>query len=88
MIRTLINRRTRAAIAPNATALLQNVALTTLTYDDLVQFVQGLVQESEPRLATYTLVAELSSREHEKSERARLESSIKSLAHSTTQVRT
>jgi serine/threonine protein kinase len=87
VMQMLINRRTRGALAPGAGDLLQKVALSTLTYDDLVQFLKGLGQEGDPRLSTYTLATELSKRSYEKTEGTRLESSVRNLAHSATQTK-
>ena len=80
--RLLIDRRTRGELDEAASQLLRDAALETLGYDDLVHFVAGLRHESDPRLTTLTLAAELSKRDHEQSERNRLDSSVRHLAHS------
>lgn len=81
-MRALIARRTGDLLAPEATELIQDVALRTLDYDDLVQFIRGLRRESDPRLATLTLAGDLAKREYEASEGTRLTTSIRNLAHS------
>ena len=84
--RTLINRRARDSLAPNASELLQKVALSTLNYDDLICFLEGLGHESDPRLATYALAAELSTGDSEKTENSLLECSVRDLANSTARI--
>jgi serine/threonine protein kinase len=82
VMRMLIARRTGKSLAPDASELLQDVAVRTLSYDDLVQFVRGLDNESDPRLATLTLAGELAKQQHEHTERTRLATSIRNLAQS------
>lgn len=80
----LIGRRCKEALTPDASELLQQTAVTSLGYDSLVQFLKGLKEESEPRLAAYTLASELSKREYEASEATRLATMVKNLANATT----
>lgn len=78
----LIARRAGKSLAPEASELLQDIAIRTLGYDDLVQFIRGLDGESDPRLATLTLAGELAKQGHEHTERTRLATSIRNLAQS------
>lgn len=80
----LIARRCKSALTPAASELLQQTAVNSLGYDGLIQFLKGLEEESEPRLAVFTLASELSRRDYETSEATRLATMAKNLANATT----